>query len=108
MPEPVTYRGMTLLVPDNDSEWKEFYAHARAHRLGVRPCAACGLLRYPPSHACPWCMDLGWAWQEVGGRGTIYSYEIVHHAIQPGVKALTAYPVVAPGADRRPRGPAPR
>jgi len=94
MPEPVTYRGMTLLVPDNDSEWKEFYAHARAHRLVVRRCAVCGLLRYPPSHACPWCMDLGWAWHEVSGRGTIYSYAIVHHAIQPGFKALTPYPVV--------------
>ena len=53
MPAPVTYRGMSLIVPDNDSEWREFYAHARAHRLVVRKCAACGLLRYPPTHACP-------------------------------------------------------
>ena len=28
MPQPVQHRGLTLLVPDNDSEWKEFYAHA--------------------------------------------------------------------------------
>jgi hypothetical protein len=45
MPQPVTYRGMALLVPDNDSEWKEFYAHARAHKLVVRKCTACGLMR---------------------------------------------------------------
>src|SRR5712664_85591 len=94
MPQPVQYRGMSLIVPDNDTEWKEFYAHARAHRLVVRKCAACGLLRYPPTHACPWCMALGWSWQEVSGRGTIYSYEIVHHAIQPGFRELTPYPVV--------------
>ena len=79
MPPPVTYRGMTLLVPDNDSEWKEFYAHARAHRLVMRACRACGLMRYPPTHACPWCMDLGWEWREVSGRGTIHSYEVVVH-----------------------------
>ena len=73
MPQPVTYRGMTLIVPDNDSEWKEYFAHARQHRLMLRACKACGLVRYPATHACPWCMDLGWTWKEVSGRGTIYS-----------------------------------
>jgi uncharacterized OB-fold protein len=65
MPQPVQYRGMALIVPDNDSEWKEFYEHARAHRLVVRKCKACGLMRYPPTHACPG------AWSS-GGRGTRY------------------------------------
>lgn len=94
MPEPVQYRGMALVVPDNDSEWKEYYRHAREHRLVMRKCAACGLMRYPPTHACPWCMDLGWTWQEVSGRGAIYSYEIVMHAIQPGFRDFTPYAVV--------------
>ena len=94
MPQPVTYRGMALLVPDNDSEWKEFYEHARAHKLVVRKCTACGLMRYPPTHACPWCMELGWSWHEVSGKGTIYSYEIVHHAIQPGFKDSTPYATI--------------
>jgi uncharacterized protein len=94
MPQPVQYRGMTLVVPDNDSEWQEYFAQARQHRLVMRKCAACGLMRYPPSHACPWCMDLGWTWQEVSGRGTIYSYEVVAHAIQPGFKDATPYVVV--------------
>jgi len=53
MPQPVQYRGMALIVPDNDSEWTEYYAHARAHRLVARACSACGLMRYPPTHACP-------------------------------------------------------
>src|SRR2546425_9128232 len=37
---------------------------------------------------------LGWTWKEVSGRGTIYSYEVVHHAIQPGFKDATPYGVV--------------
>jgi uncharacterized protein len=107
MPAPVTYRGMSLIVPDNDSEWREFYAHTRAHRLVVRKCAACGLLRYPPAHACPWCMDLGWTWQEVSGRGTIYSYEIVVHAIQPGFKEIAPYAVVLVELDEQRGQPTP-
>ena len=107
MPEPVQYRGMTLLVPDNDTEWKEFYAAARQHRLVVRKCAACGLLRYPATHGCPWCMDLGWTWQEVSGRGVIHSYEIVMHAIQPGFKDWTPYPVVLVELDEQRGRPTP-
>jgi uncharacterized OB-fold protein len=107
MPEPVQYRGMTLIVPDNDSEWKEFYAHARAHKLMLRACTACGLMRYPPTHACPWCMDLGWAWREVSGRGTIYSYEVVVHAIQPGFKEIAPYPVVLVELDEQRGKPTP-
>ena len=94
MPQPVNYRGMALIVPDNDSEWKEFYEHARAHKLVVRKCKACGLMRYPALHACPWCMDLAWTWQELSGKGTIYSYEVVHHAIQPWFKDATPYVTV--------------
>jgi uncharacterized OB-fold protein len=85
---------MSLLIPDNDSEWKEFYAHCRAHRLMLRACAQCGLMRYPPTHACPWCTSLEWTWREVSGRGTIHSYETVVHAIQPGFKDATPYTVV--------------
>ena len=77
----VEYRGMNLVIPENDSEWKEYFAEARRHRLVVRKCRACGLLRYPPTHACPWCQELGWEWREVSGSGIIYSYEVVVQAI---------------------------
>lgn len=90
----VEYRGMNLVIPENDSEWREHFKLARQHTLMLRACKACGLLRYPPSHGCPWCASLDWEWKPVSGRGTIHSYEIVVHAIQPGFKDWTPYPVV--------------
>jgi len=107
MPQPAQYRGMALVVPDNDSEWTEYFAHARQHRLMMRACAACGLMRYPPSPACPWCMALEWTWREVSGRGTIYSYEVVAHAIQPGFKDATPYVVVLVELDEQRGVPTP-
>jgi len=107
VPQPVQHRGLTLLVPDNDSEWMEYFAHARAHRLMVRKCGACGLMRYPPTHACPWCTELAWSWQEVSGRGTIHSYEIVVHAIQPGFRDVTPYSVVLVDLDEQRGVPTP-
>ena len=90
----VEYRGMNLVIPENDSEWREHFKLARSHRLMLRACAGCTLMRYPPSHGCPWCGSLEWRWREVSGRGHIYSYEIVVHAIQPGFKEWAPYPVV--------------
>jgi uncharacterized OB-fold protein len=103
----VAYRGMNLVVPDIDSEWREHFKLARSHRLMLRACAACGLMRYPPSHGCPWCASLDWTWRGVSGRGHIYSYEIVAHAIQPGFKDATPYPVVLVELDEQRGQPTP-
>ena len=91
MPE---YRGMNLIMPAVDREIRPYFEAAAQGRLVLRRCAECGLLRYPPGAACPWCNALGWEWAEVSGRGSIYSYEIVTQAIQPGFADWTPYPVV--------------
>jgi uncharacterized OB-fold protein len=88
------YRGMNLIIPDNDTEWKGYFEAAREHRLVMKRCRNCRLLRYPPGAACPWCTSLEWSWQDVSGRGTIYSYEIVVQAIQAGFRDWAPYPVV--------------
>jgi hypothetical protein len=90
----VQYRGMNLIIPDNDTEWKGFFEAARQHRLVMKACRHCRLLRYPPGAACPWCTSLDWDWQDVSGKGTIYSYEIVVQAIQSGFRDWAPYPVV--------------
>ena len=103
----VQYRGMQLVVPENESEFLGYFEAAKQHRLVLKKCTACGLMRYPPTHACPWCMDLGWRWQELSGKGTIHSYEIVMHAIQPGFKEITPYAVVLVELDEQRGKPTP-
>jgi uncharacterized OB-fold protein len=90
----VQYRGMNLIIPDNDTEWKGYFDAAREHRLVMKRCGHCRLLRYPPGAACPWCTSLEWSWQDVSGKGTIHSYEIVMQAIQAGFRDWAPYPVV--------------
>lgn len=91
MPE---YRGMNLIVPEHDSEYREYFALAAQGRFAMRRCAGCGLLRYPPGPACPWCLSLKSSWDDVSGKGTIVSYEVVCHAVQPGFRDWTPYAVV--------------
>jgi uncharacterized OB-fold protein len=52
-------------------------------------------------------MELQWTWQEASGCGTIYSYEIVVHAIQPGFREVTPYPVVLVELDEQRGRPTP-
>lgn len=103
----VEYRGMALIVPAVDSEWHGYFAAARQGQLVVRRCEACGLLRYPPGAACPWCGALAASWQPVSGRGTVYSYEIVVQPIQPGFRDFTPYPVVIVELDEQRGVPTP-
>ena len=91
MPE---YKGMNLIMPPTDQEIRPYFEAAAEGRLVVKRCPECGMLRYPPGAACPWCSALGSEWVEVSGRGTIYSYEIVTQAIQPGFADWVPYPVV--------------
>jgi len=88
------YRGMILSVTPNDNEHRGYFEAAREHRLVVKQCDECGRLRWEPGAACPWCMSMRWHWQQVSGKGTIYSYQVVHQAIQPGFKDWTPYPIV--------------
>ncbi len=101
------YRGMRLIVPDNDTEFTGYFAAARRHELVVKRCGACGRLRFPPGAACPWCRSLDWTWEPVSGRGTIHSYEVVHQAIQPGFRDDAPYVVVLVELDEQAGEPTP-
>src|SRR4026207_1486320 len=50
----VEYRGMNLVIPENDSEWREHFKLARTnHQLMLRACKQRRLMRSPPSHHPP-------------------------------------------------------
>ena len=63
------YRGIPLNISDNDSEYKGYFEGAAEHRLLVKKCLDCGLLRGEPGPGCPWCTSLRWEWHEVSGKG---------------------------------------
>ena len=88
------YRGITLSIPDNDSEYKGYFEAAGEGRLVVKKCADCGLLRGEPGPACPWCASINWEWQQVSGKGTIYSYQVVAHTVIPAFRDSTPFAIV--------------
>ena len=88
------YRGQRINILDNDGEYKGYFEAAREHRLVVKKCIECGLLRGEPGPACPWCPSRRWEWHTVSGKGTVYSYQIIAHSVLPGFRDWVPYPIV--------------
>jgi uncharacterized OB-fold protein/acyl dehydratase len=72
-------RPQPALTQDN-AFWFE---GARAHRLLIQHCTSCGTLRHPPLPACGNCGSLEWDTVESSGRGTLFSYVVVHYPQVP-------------------------
>jgi uncharacterized protein len=60
-----------------------WFEGARAHKLLIQHCTSCGTLRHPPLPACAVCGSLDWDTVESSGRGTLYSFVIVHYPQVP-------------------------
>jgi uncharacterized OB-fold protein len=85
------YLGMPVELHEREVENTAYFRYCAAHDFHLQQCVACGLVRYPPGTACPWCARRDALWIRVAGRGTVHSYTEVHHAIQPAFKAHTPY-----------------
>ena len=61
------------------------YWDAAAQGRSILPrCKACGKHFFRPELACTHCFSTEWEWVPASGRGTLYSYSIVHKAPAPG------------------------
>jgi len=82
---------LAQLSPD---AWTEpFWLAAAEHRLIVPRCGTCGTYRMPPGPFCPVCRSQAVDWQEVSGRGTVYSYTVARHALIPELAGSLPYVV---------------
>jgi uncharacterized OB-fold protein len=79
-----------LPIPDGDT--KPFWDAAKEHHLVVQRCRNCREAIFYPRAVCPRCMSDQIAWVEATGRGTVYSYTVVHRA-PPGFQDRVPYVV---------------
>jgi uncharacterized OB-fold protein len=84
-----------LPSPAASRESLPWWEAAAEHRLVVQACGACGVTRHPPGPRCPACRSADVTWQEVSGRGRVYTYSVVHQAFVPSLAAVVPYVVAA-------------
>ena len=90
-------------LPAVTEDGAPYWAACREGRLTAQRCTACGHLRWPPSVLCPKCLGEGTEWSTLSGRGTIYSWIIVHRPQHPAFFADAPYNVAIVELDEGPR-----
>lgn len=81
-------------LPQPDPLTVEFWDAARRHELVAQRCGDCASWMYPPLAGCAECGSTNVSWARTSGRGTIFSWIVVHATPHPFWRAQTPYTVV--------------
>lgn len=90
-------------LPPDDPVTAPFWAAARERRLVAPKCRSCGLVFLYPRVTCPGCFAREFDWQELSGRGRVYSCTIVRQAAHPAFTADVPYVFAVIQLDEGPR-----
>jgi uncharacterized OB-fold protein len=71
-------------LPDRTCELTNtFWERAAQRQLAIPRCDGCGAYVWYPEPECPACNGETLTWVPMSGRGTLYSWVVVHHAFLP-------------------------
>lgn len=70
-------------LPGISDDTRFFWDGARAGQLLIQRCKSCGTLRHPPGPVCPECHSFEWDTLQSSGRGTVYSFVVMHYPEVP-------------------------
>jgi uncharacterized OB-fold protein/acyl dehydratase len=66
-------------MPARTQDNSFFFDGAQRGELLIQRCESCGTLRHPPRPGCPKCRSLDWNTVVSAGRGTVFSFVVVHY-----------------------------
>ncbi len=78
MAENTYTKPLPVTQPESDFYWEK----AKAHELWLMHCNACDATYFYPRAICPNCFSRDTGWVQSSGKGTLYTYAIVHRAPQ--------------------------
>ncbi len=69
----------------------EYWKGTLKSKLLLQCCRHCGRKRFPPRPMCPDCQHADHTWEEVSGRGRIWSFTAPQSPLLPAFEALKPY-----------------
>jgi hypothetical protein len=69
--------------PEPNADTARFWEGVGERRFLVRHCRSCGLHHHTPKPVCPRCRGFDLDWAESAGRGSVFTYTVIHHAGLP-------------------------
>ena len=83
-----------ITLPNITPLTRPFWDACKEGRFLIPRCNSCGQHFFRPEVACTHCFSTEWQWVGASGRGSLYSYSIVHKAPAPGFKTPLVLAVV--------------
>jgi uncharacterized OB-fold protein len=74
---------MTRPLPRRTRDSVVFWDACRDHRLVLQRCVSCDEFRYFPMPGCPNCGSSEFNYEEVGQRGSLVNFTVVHAKLNP-------------------------
>jgi uncharacterized OB-fold protein len=77
--------------PRPDEASMPFFEGAKQRRLMLQRCSSCGVYMWPVK---PWCVNCGSAgveWAQASGKGTLYSFALMHQVYHPAFAEEVPY-----------------
>jgi uncharacterized OB-fold protein len=89
-------------LPAITDDTRPFWDGCRRRELMIQRCTGCGTHRHLPTPVCWKCRSFAHDWVRVSGRGTVFTYAIVHRAFLPELASQVPYTVVIVALDDAP------
>jgi len=93
---------MTRPLPHPDPLTAPFWQGALEGKFMLPRCEDCGRHHFYPRGACPHCGGARIAWVTTSGRGSVYSFSVVHRAPGPAFKDDVPYVIAIVATDEGP------
>lgn len=82
-PAPAELPKIQRPAPGISDDNRFFWEGAREGKLMIQRCKSCGDLHHPPGPVCPECHSFDWDAVQASGRGTVYSFVVMHYPEVP-------------------------
>lgn len=90
-------------LPTPDESTEPYWAATRDGKLLIKRCAECGRPHFYPRPFCPSCWSENVDWEEASGRGTLYTWSVVHVNDLPPFPERVPYVAAIVDLDEGPR-----
>ncbi len=74
-------------VPTRYFDYEGYWKGIDENKLTLQKCGDCGAWCHQPQPMCPDCHSIERKWEEVSGKGTVYSWVTYHESQEPSFKA---------------------
>ena len=79
-----------------------FWDATKQGRLAIQRCAGCLYYNYPPKPACDRCQSTNLAFADVSGKGTVWTYTVMHQKSVAGFEDAAPYVTALVELDEQP------